>query len=106
MDKPYRRYEVLLPLWFNDGTAVPDELIAETLLELRGQFGAVSCESQTIHGEWAFQGNLYHDSLIRAFVDVPDTAENRQFFIAFKERLLARFQQLDIWVTTHPLEVL
>jgi hypothetical protein len=106
MDKPYRRYEVLLPLWFNDGTAVPDDLIAETLLELRGQFGAVSCESQTIHGEWTFQGNIYDDSLIRAFVDVPDTHENRQFFIEFKERLLARFKQLDIWVTTHPLEII
>lgn len=106
MDKPYRRYEVLLPLWFNDGAAVPDELIGETLLELRRQFGAVSCESQTIHGEWASQGNVYHDSLIRVFVDVADIEENRQFFIAFKERLLARFQQLDIWITTHPLEIL
>jgi hypothetical protein len=30
MDNPYRRYEVLLPLWFNDGTAIPDDLIGET----------------------------------------------------------------------------
>ena len=30
----------------------------------------------------------------------------RQFFIGFKERLLARFKQLDIWITTHPLEIL
>ena len=42
MDKLYRRFELLLPLRFNDGTAVPNELIAETLLALEGQFGAVS----------------------------------------------------------------
>lgn len=34
MDKPYRRYEVLLPLRFNDGQAVPDSIVVDTLLEL------------------------------------------------------------------------
>ena len=33
MDKPYRRYEVLLPLRFNDGNPVPDELLAKTMAE-------------------------------------------------------------------------
>ena len=42
MNKPYRRYEMLLPLRFNDGQPVPDELIADTLLELEERFGAVS----------------------------------------------------------------
>jgi hypothetical protein len=35
-----RRYEILLPSQFNDGTAIPQELIAETLLELEDTFGA------------------------------------------------------------------
>jgi hypothetical protein len=50
MSKQFRRFEILLPLRFNDGQSVPDELIADTLLELREQFGAVSCETQTIRG--------------------------------------------------------
>jgi hypothetical protein len=29
-----RRYEILLPLRFNDGHPVPDELVADTLIEL------------------------------------------------------------------------
>ena len=33
MSKTLRRFEVLLPLRFNDGQPVPDEIIAETLLE-------------------------------------------------------------------------
>ena|SRR6266436_3532606 len=106
MNKAYRRYELLLPLRFNDGNPVPDELRGEVLLELERQFGAVSWESQTIHGQWTFQGQGYRDELVRVFVDVPDTEDNRRFFIAFKDRLKARFQQLDIWVTTHPLEIL
>ncbi len=106
MDKPYRRYEILLPLRFNDGTDVPDQLIADTLLDLEQQFGAVSFESQAIHGQWSFQGQSYRDNLVRVFVDVPDSSASREFFVGFKELLKARFQQLDIWLTTHPLEVL
>jgi len=37
---------------------------------------------------------------------VPDTTENRQFFIQFKQSLKERFQQLDIWLTTHSIEVI
>jgi len=32
--------------------------------------------------------------------------ENREFFAEFKERLKARFEQIDIWLTTYPIEVL
>lgn len=106
MDNPFRRFEILLPLRFNDGTSVPDQLLADTLRELEQKFGAVSCESQPIRGQWTYQGQSYRDDLVRLFVDVPDLPEHRQFFIEFKERMKARFQQLDIWVTTHPLEIL
>lgn len=37
-----RRYEVLVPLVFNDGTVVPEPLLAETFVELRARFGAAS----------------------------------------------------------------
>jgi len=37
-----RRYEILLPLRFNDGQQVPWTLIGDTLVELRRRFGAVS----------------------------------------------------------------
>ncbi|MBX3398470.1 MAG: hypothetical protein KF873_06995 [Gemmataceae bacterium] len=90
----------------NDGTPVPDETIAETLIELEERFGAVSCETQTIRGRWRSDGESYRDDLIRVFVDVPDLPENRTYFIECKERLKARFQQLDIWMTTYQIEVL
>lgn len=34
MSKAYRRFELLLPLRYNDGQPVPDEIIGSTLLEL------------------------------------------------------------------------
>lgn len=101
-----RRYEILLPSKFNNDRPIPQELIAETLLELEQEFGAVSCETQVIHGLWRHEGMVFRDNLARVFVDVADTPENRQFFVLFKETLKTRFQQLDIWLTTHPIEVI
>lgn len=101
-----RRFEILLPQRFNDGRPIPDELVGETIVELRQQFGAVSSESQAIRGHWQHQGQVYRDSSIRLFVDVPDTPESLQFFRDFKERLKVRFQQIDIWMTTYLVEVI
>jgi len=66
----------------------------------------VSSETQVIQGQWCHLGELHRDELIRVFVDVPDTVENQQFFVDFKEQLKQRFQQLDIWMTTYPLDVI
>ena len=101
-----RRYEILLPLRFNDGQAVPESFLADAMLELRQEFGAVSSETQIIQGHWESEGIIFRDQLVRLFVDVPDTPENRQFFVQFKARLRTRFQQLDLWITTYPIEVI
>lgn len=106
MSNEYRRYEILLPLRFNDGSPIPDEAIGQTLQELRERFGAVSSETQTIQGVWEQQGQIYRDDLTRIFVDVPDTPQNRTFFADFKQILKNRFQQLEIWMTTHPIDVI
>jgi len=106
MSRPYRRFELLIPLRFNDGRAVPDALIADTLLELRRKFGAVSAESQIIHGHWQHMGEVYRDDLVRVFVDVEDQPDTRQFFLDLKEELKRRFQQVEIWMTSHPLDIL
>ncbi len=101
-----RRYEILLPLRFNDGRPVPEDLIVETVMELRQRFGAVSSETQTIRGMWEHEGQSYRDDLVRVFMDVPDLPESHQFFLEFKERIKARFQQIDVWMTTYPIEVI
>ncbi len=106
MSNSFRRYEILLPRQFNDQQSMPEELLVETLLELEQRFGAVSSETQIIRGLWQHQGQSYRDELVRVFVDVPDTPENREFFREFKERLKARFRQIDIWMTSHPIDVI
>ena len=100
-----RRFEILLPLRFNDGSPVPDALIAETLVELRRNFGAVSSETQRIEGQWQHAGQVYRDELMRIFADVEDTKQNRDFFRQFRERIRTRFHQVSIWMTSHPIDI-
>ena len=101
-----RRFEILLPLRHNDGRPVPGEGIADTLGELRERFGAVSCETQSIRGQWQHEGRLHSDELIRVYVDAPDDAASLDYFRAFKERAKARFGQVEIWLITFPVEAL
>jgi hypothetical protein len=106
MNSTFRRFEILLPLRFNDGQPIPETLVAETLLEIEDRFGAVSAETQQIHGIWRHAGRSYRDELTRIFVDVPDVPESVTFFRELKERLKSRFQQIDIWMTSHPVDVI
>ena len=106
MSISYRRYEILLPRRFNDGQPIPPRWLTEALIELRERFGAASCETQTIRGEWEEEGETYRDELVRLFVDVEDTPTNREFFVQFRDRHKLKFRQLVIWLTSHPIEVL
>src|SRR5688572_5877812 len=101
-----RRYEILVPLLFNDGSPVPEQLLAQTFTELREKFGAASWETQKLRGSWEHEGTVYEDNLTRFFVDVPDVPEHRVFFQHLKEQLKRRFNQLEIWITSHPIDVI
>ena len=100
-----RRYEILVPLLFNDGSPVPEELLAQTFTELRAKFGSASWETQVVHGSWEHQGTTFRDNLTRFFVDVPDLPEQRVFFKDFKATLKQRFKQVDVWITSYPVDV-
>ena len=51
-------------------------------------------------------GSDLSDTLARVFVYVADTMDHRLFFVQFKERVKARFQQQEIWLTTFPIELI
>jgi hypothetical protein len=85
---------------------VPDDLVGATLIELRARFGALSFEPQTIQGSWLHQGQAYDNELVRVFVDVADEPDVRKLFEGLKEQLKQRFQQIEIWITSFPIELI
>lgn len=101
-----RRYEILLPLKYNDGRPIPRELLDDTREELVNQFGALSFQPNAVQGIWLHEGIRHEDELRRIVVDVEDAPEIEQFFLEFKQRLKARFEQLEIYIVSYVVNVL
>jgi hypothetical protein len=100
-----RRFEILLPLRRQPGENFPPELFEQTRREIEYQFGAASLETQIIQGFDRTTGGR-EDRQLRLFTDVADTPENLAFFMQEKARLVARFVQEDIWITSFPIDVI
>jgi hypothetical protein len=105
MSSRWRRYEVLLPVQFNDGRGVPSEWLAEAVLEVVDHFGAASYETQKVEGHWRHGGVLYRDDLVWIVIDVPDLAKNRQWMKQFNKRWKDRLEQLELWVISYRIEL-
>jgi hypothetical protein len=101
------RYEILLPLRYNDGGEIEAEKFLLTKQELAQRFGALSVDPDPIQGLWTYQGVTYEDLLLKYVVDVEsDTPEIQAFFRDFKETLKARFRQFDIWIVASAIRVI
>lgn len=105
MSSNWRRFEVLLPLRFNDGREVSGEWLAEAVLEVVDRFGAASYETQKVEGHWRHAGTTFRDDLVRLVVDLPDTEENRGWMKEFKGRWKAKLEQLELWMVSYPIEI-
>lgn len=101
-----RRYEILLPLKHNDGRPVEDVKFFQTREDLVAQFGAVSFSPSSVLGIWIHEGRRFEDELVRLTIDVEDTAENHLFFSRFKTALLVRFEQIEIYIASYPIDLL
>jgi hypothetical protein len=100
-----RRYEVLLPVRFNDGTDVPEELLGEALNEIVAQFSAVTFYKEPVEGHWRHDDTLFRDDLALVVVDVPDTAKNRRWMKAYKARWKRRLKQLELWMVSYTIDI-
>ncbi|MCI0462293.1 MAG: hypothetical protein L0Z62_35525 [Gemmataceae bacterium] len=93
-----------MPLTHNDGRPVSPEQFAQTRDELIAQFGALTFLPQPVFGIWVHEGTRYEDESRRLLVDVEDTPENEQFFASFKATLMERFEQIEIYIISYPID--
>lgn len=105
MRSKLRRYEVLLPLRFNDGRDVPPEWLAEAVLQIVRNFGAASYETQKIEGHWRHGSVTYRDDLVRIVVDVPDEPRNRRWMKTYKAEWKTKLEQLELWMVSYLIDV-
>ena len=105
MNSKLRRFEILLPLQFNDGSEIPSDLLAEAVLEIVEKFGAASYETQKVEGHWRFEGVLYRDNLTKIVIDVSDTQENHQWMREYKQRWKSKLDQLELWLVSYIIDI-
>jgi hypothetical protein len=101
-----RRFEIHLPLRHNDGRPVDDDKLNQTREELVQRFDGLSVQPQSIAGMWVREGVRFEDVSVRLTVDVEDSLESRQFFLELKRVLLQRFEQIEIYIASYPVEIL
>ncbi len=104
MSSKWRRFEVLLPLQFNDGSDVPAELLAEAVLEIVDHFGAASYETQKVEGHWRHGGVIVRDNLVKIVID-PDSASDRRWMKQYKDRWRSKLEQTELWMVSYAVEV-
>ena len=103
-----RRFEVLLPARFNNGHEIVEtcmQWVPDTLVQVVDRFGALTFDPRTTNGVWTAMGMRYDDELFRLAVDVPDTDDSRYWVETFKKELLKRFDQLEIYIVSYPVDV-
>ena len=100
-----KRFEILLPLNYNDGTLIEAEKFDQTAEELSDRFGGITQDTVRITGAWKYGSARYRDDLLRMRVDTNDPIANA-FLQAQKEVWKKRFEQIDIWITAHEIEII
>ena len=105
MNSKLRRFEILLPLQFNDGREVPPDWLAEAVLEIVEKFDAASYETQKVEGHWRHQGVLYRDNLVKIVIDASDEESNREWMREYKARWKQKLEQLELWLVSYTIDV-
>lgn len=107
-----QRFDIYLPLRYNDGMMIPEEHYRQVEFELVERFSGVTMIEQRnpLKGVWKFQNRHYVDEIIIVTtLDFHYSSEGHQsepFFIDYKEKLKQRFEQLDILIIAQTVTVI
>jgi hypothetical protein len=104
--KQQLKAEILVPIFYNNGTNVQPEKYTVLFEELVKQFGAVSSEdNNVINGYWINpqDNKAYADKNKVYWLIVSDTEENRQYFANLQNKLESLFDQESILIYFTPV---
>src|SRR5262249_49512639 len=99
-----RRYEILLPLTHNDGRPVNPKKFAQTRAELMARSDRLTILPYGVLSIWGHEGTRYEGEFTLLIVDVDDTPEKARFFAGFKAILMERFEQIEIYIISYPID--
>ena len=106
MARSARRYDLYLPLAFNDGRLIPIEQFEGVERRLLDRFGGVtSLRDFPMRGIWQGETQLYLDQVIVMTVLDFRPAGSSRFIATLKRDLLRQLDQLEILITESAMRV-
>jgi hypothetical protein len=107
----HKLFHLYLPLADNEGVPFPEDLFVEVTTELSLRFGGLTHTQFTREaaflGEWLeiVSGTRYRDEIAIFWVMADVSPETEAFFLGFKQVLMERFRQKEIFLIAHLVEV-
>lgn len=103
-----RKYDVYLPLKYNNGKPIEPVKISDICDELADVFGAITVSPLTAphQGRWKYGGVEFIDDIIKVEIVTSNNRATKRFFKELKERLKRSLMQIDILITTHGIQVI
>jgi hypothetical protein len=101
-----KKYEIYLPLRYNDGTEIEPEKLDHIRERLVAVFGAVTVSplSAPYRGTWRYGGVQFVDDIVRFEIIAKQEFHSNLFFKSFKEQLKRTLRQFDILITVQTIE--
>jgi hypothetical protein len=103
-----KKYEIYLPLKYNDGTEIEPEKLKQIRERLVAVFGAITVSSLTapFQGTWRYGGVEFVDDIIRFEIITEQDFRANLFFKNFKQQLKRTLRQFDILITVQNIETI
>ncbi len=103
-----KKYEIYLPLKYNDGREIEAEKIKQIREELIAVFSAITVSSQSApyQGTWKYGGVDFIDDIIKIEIFAVGDRKTERFFKRFKQRLKRLLKQIDILITAQEIRTI
>ncbi len=103
-----KKYEIYLPLKYNDGTEIEPEKLKQIKEQLVAVFGAVTVSPLVapFQGTWRYGGVEFIDEIIRFEIINEQDFRSDLFLKEFKKQLKRTLRQFDILITVQTIETI
>jgi hypothetical protein len=107
MPRVARRYDIYLPLTFNDGRSIPNEHFDSAERVLLRHFGGITVQQRRfpLRGAWQSGSQVYLDQVIVLTVLDFRPRGSTLFIGELKRKLMHDFDQLEILITESSMRV-
>ena len=103
-----KKYEIYLPLKYNDGSKIEAQKISQIREELVDVFGArtVSSQAAPYQGAWNHRGIDFIEDIIKIEIIARADRKTQKFFRQFKQRLKRLLKQIDVLIIAQDIRTL